>query len=210
MTDDAIPDAAEPYWVKALQHIINPLLASDSFTQQALTQLQGKVIKLVIEDWQVSLYILIDTETMLFKHGYDDDKVDVVLQARLSTLLHLSQQSDLSQLQAGQVQIKGDAAVVQQFFQIVSNLEIDWEEWLAQRLGDVPAQHIGDSLRQGGQHLRATLQRWHQNIKEYMQEEAQYLPPRAAVEVWSKQVTNLDYALTDLQQRIENLEHKKH
>ena len=204
MTDRLVD---EPYWIKALQHIIEPILANDVFTQQALTPLQGKVIELLIEDWQLSVYIVIDANTLHCQHQYDHTtEVDVILQARLATLLRLSQESDLSKLKAGDVQIKGDAAVVQQFFQIIANVDIDWEEWLAQRLGDIPAHYIGDGLRHGGQHIKTLSQRWHQNVKEYVQEEACYLPPRIAVQVWSKAVTNMDYALTDLQQRIARLE----
>ena len=45
------------------------------------------------------------------------------------------------------MQISGDAETAQVFSRLLKNADLDWEELLAQRIGDVAAQQIGNAVR---------------------------------------------------------------
>src|SRR5690606_41546931 len=76
----------------------------------------------------------------------------------------------------------GDQQLVDEFRQLLQELEPDWEAELAQHLGDVLAHEAGRHIRQGvqwGQQAQRTLLA---NLAEYVTEECRILPPRAVLE----------------------------
>ena len=83
---------------------------------------------------------------------------------------------------ARRLQMQGDIQLVQAIYSILSDLDIDWEEQLSQRTGDVIAHQIGNIAR-GLQRWRRHLgQKLRSDVTEYLQEESGQLPTRQEVE----------------------------
>lgn len=181
------------------QRLFNQALATDPFTQAKLAALSGKILALAPEGFE-PIYICVlaqGIELSPLPH-----KTDVRIAATPFTLLRLGLSGDPQALQTGDVHISGDAAIAQQFSQCLQQLDIDWEEALSQRIGDVAAHQIGRFLRFGydkAQNLRTT---WQQNLLEYLQEELKVLPPKAEIQAWAQSADRLNSDVNELEKRL--------
>ncbi len=106
--------------------------------------------------------------------------------------------------------ISGDAAVAQQFSELLTLLKPDPEEELAQLIGDAPAHHVGRLARAAvdfGDHAARTAVR---NVAEYLAHESRDLVPRAegrqlldGIDALRDDVDRFEARLKHLAQRLE-------
>lgn len=104
------------------------------------------------------------------------------------------------------IEIHGSAGVAQNFTRLLSEADIDWEEALAQRIGDFPARHLGRLARSAVGWSRGVMQTLTANVGEYLQEEARYLPSRAEVDAFLNEVDRLRNDCDRLQARLARAE----
>lgn len=97
------------------------------------------------------------------------------------------------------IEIVGDAEFVHQINMLMKKFRIDWEELLAQVLGDRVAQPVGSCVRAASATVKQSTQSMQANITEYLQEEISLLPPREAV-------NDFMTAVDELRDRVERLE----
>lgn len=71
-------------------------------------------------------------------------------------------------LAAGQVNINGEIGAAQGWQRLFASLDIDPEEWLAGRIGDVAAHQVGRTLRGAAAWLRQSLGALEQSTSEYL------------------------------------------
>ncbi len=83
----------------------------------------------------------------------------------------------------------------------------DWEEVTAAWFGDIIAHRLGRGLRFLQRRCRTSLQRLNQTTLEYLQEEAQQLPPRGEVTAFYADIAALNQHLAQLAARVEQLQH---
>ena len=109
---------------------------------------------------------------------------------------------------SGEVVIEGDLSVGHKFQQLFEQLDIDLEEQLSHVTGDVIAHKIG--------HFFRSAKLWHQenfnslqlNIKEFLQDETQDLPPAPEVNILTQQIDQLKEDFDRLEARIIRLNTK--
>lgn len=97
------------------------------------------------------------------------------------------------------IEIIGDAEFVHQINTLMKKFRIDWEEILAQILGDRVAQPVGSCVRTATDTAKRSAQSMQENITEYLQEEIRLLPSREAVNDFMMDVD-------ELRDRVERLE----
>ncbi len=191
--------------LQGAERLFNQALATDPFTQEKLATLAGKILCLVPSDFEPVYICVLEQGIELSPLPH---KTDVRIEASPFTLMRLALLADPDALQAGDVHISGDAAIAQQFSQCLLQLDIDWEEALSKRVGDVAAHQVGRVLRFAHDKLRGLGQTWQDNMLEYFQEEAQVLPPKAAIQAWAQAVDILGSDVNDLERRLQALEEK--
>ena len=121
----------------------NNALEHDPDSKERLKRLNGKTIRLSIR----SIGRLTTQHITISPHPHGLEfstelsaEPDVSLNASLGALVKISRDGlDNAELQAGDLEINGDAIVGQRFAQILSELNIDWLGLMAEHLGEAPA-----------------------------------------------------------------------
>ncbi|MDX1455306.1 MAG: SCP2 sterol-binding domain-containing protein [Gammaproteobacteria bacterium] len=105
----------------------------------------------------------------------------------------------------GGMRIEGDAATGHDFQQLLMSLDIDWEEKLSRFVGDTAAHRVGQALRGFRDWGRQSTQRAGDNLREYLQEEAEALPRRSEVNEFLGAVDDVRMAVDRLEARQQRL-----
>ncbi|MBS1235220.1 MAG: sterol-binding protein, partial [Proteobacteria bacterium] len=111
-------------------------------------------------------------------------------------------------LNAGELDIEGDAALGQRLQRIFRNLDLDWEEPLARLFGDPLGHEIGRAARAAFNWHRQALKTFGLNTAEYLQEELRLLPVRYEVDAFLNGVDGARADVDRLAARIQRLKDK--
>lgn len=106
---------------------------------------------------------------------------------------------------AGHVSIEGDTDLAQEFSDILANLDIDWEELLSAKIGDVVAHQTMQQVRQAQDYVAQMADTLQQNLSEYLTEEARLLPYHYEVEDWLVEVERIRDDVERLSVRVDLL-----
>ncbi len=185
----------------SLETAFNALLRLDPETQSRLAALDGNVIAIEPEGLGLILYLWPSASGIQIKDSYDGEPTVHIR----GTPLALARQGRGQRPTDGAITVEGNTAVASEFQAALAHLDIDWEEQLSKVVGDAAAHQTGQFLR-GVQH-------WSQQAgdtllhdsTEYLQHEAQVLPPRYAVEQFLSAVDTLREDADRLAARIERL-----
>lgn len=187
-----------------LSKIVNRALRYDPVTQKGLTELAGKRVTLTITDWQLSMdFVLCDNGEISVLNTTADAPANAVLEGTLSGLMKSAlAKGDQQAARAAGLTIQGDVDLAQALQRLLANLDIDWEEALAEVVGDPIAHGIGSGLREmirlGKQGLRLASN----NMAQFLKADSGYLPTRSEVNHFTKQVTMIRYDVDRLAARI--------
>lgn len=187
----------------------NRILSLDDDSKQKLEKLQGKTIALEIKTLKKTLYVIPTAKGIEF-HNEVNNKPDVTIKTTLGALLKISKNGmENAELQTGELEIEGDAITGQRFAGIITELDIDWEELLAQQIGDIPARIIGQSAKSLSEWANDTRHTMKQNTSEYLTEELRIAAPKHAVDTFLNDVDTLRADVDRLYARIQRLNTNK-
>lgn len=174
-----------------LETVLNQALRADLQTLARLQELQSKTIKLEIIDWNVAFFI-IPQHNGLELRAKITDKPDTVITGKLNSLVHIGLSPDKKNaMRQHQIQFSGDAHTGIAMQQILSHIDIDWEEQLSRIVGDTPATFISKAFRTAfniGKSLLSSIQR---NAEEYIHHEAKLCPKREHLESFYQNIATL-------------------
>ena len=136
---------------------------------------------------------------------YDDEThvADVSVSGSLSGFLRLLQASDTEQVSAlDALSVSGDIGRLQMLQKWMSSVDIDWEELLARRVGDVAAHQIGNFMRHTHRHVRQVSGDMQENVAEYLLYETRTVVTVDELDRWSRDVDMLRNDVERLQARV--------
>lgn len=190
---------------------LNSLLSRDPVTLRALGQLSGRVVALdVSSPVAMRLFLIPNNEGLQLQQHYGAE-ADAVIAGSASALLRLVSSDDKAAALFGKgVTISGDSGLANRLQAILADTDIDWEGLLADQIGDLPAHQAARLVRQQGHYWRQTGSSLSHNLGEYLQEEAQLLPPRAELEGFMADVDNLRQRTDRLDARLQRLLNRLH
>jgi ubiquinone biosynthesis protein UbiJ len=183
---------------KTLETLLNQALRWEPASLQTLNKLSGKIIR--VESSGIDITLFPDNQGIIVLSDYDGE-TDVRISGGPFSLYALILQGENNP----NVTINGNMSLAQELLQFLRELNIDWEEQLAQRLGDIPAHKLATLFRQCQNDTSERLDSLQHNISEYLQEEARHLPTRAEMETFLKAVDSLRDDLERLEQRVQRL-----
>ncbi|WJG09105.1 SCP2 sterol-binding domain-containing protein [Aliiglaciecola sp. LCG003] len=150
----------------AIELVLNRLLSLDPSSSTDLHKINGKQLQVTIRElpWPLIFHFSDRIDVLIAQTGLTNE-VDCSLVLSLATLQKLSDSSQITQLiQSQELHLQGDINVAQGFSQVLTNLDIDWEEQLSVYCGDVLAHSVfsaGKSViaktNQAAKHLFKTL-----------------------------------------------------
>jgi ubiquinone biosynthesis protein UbiJ len=185
-----------------LESAINRALRTDLQTLARLQELDDKKVRMEISDWNLYFYILPKHNGVELRSKISGEP-DTTISGTLPNLFRIGIAKDKQHaVKQHKIQFNGDAHVGIAMQQILSNLDIDWEEHLAQIVGDGPATFISKGVRQFmnfGKDVVDSLQR---NTSEFIHHEAKLSPTKEELEEFYDDVTKLRHAVDRLEQKI--------
>ena len=154
-----------------------------------LARLEGKVVKLELVGLPLELYFLAQDAKMTVASDYHGE-AQVSVRVPAASLLVTALRRDPEAVPKG-MQMNGEAETAQVFSRLLRNADLDWEELLARRIGDVAAHQVGNAVRgfmKWGQDSGARLG---QDLADYLRYESRDLPPRHEVQGFVSDVDRL-------------------
>ncbi len=196
MTETAIA------WLDAA---INRYLSLDPEVQEKLAALEGQVIAVQITGLNQTLYFFPHQAGMNVAEQYQGE-ADTTLKGSPLALLKMSLSRDVAALMLkGEVEIEGDVRLGRRFKKILTEIDVDWEEYLARVIGDAPAHHLFSMAKiiinwaqQAGTDVAS-------DISEYLQEESRDVVSKPELEIFYEEVDALRTRLDRAQARFDAL-----
>ncbi len=194
----------------ALEAAFNTWLRLDARTHGdalvRLQALQGKLVCLHIQNPALPLYFLPTTREVKVSAAYDAEP-DVTIHGTALAFMRLSQATDAGKgmLENG-IKIDGDLGLGEQFSQILREVDVDWEALLAQAVGDILAHQVGQLGRDTHSWLESSAEAMRLNTREYLQEEAHWLPTDCEIRHFLDEIDTLRMDTDRLEARIKRLE----
>ena len=163
---------------------MNKILSLDPGYQDKLKTISGSVIAISFTDWEMHLFLLPDDHQFTVLSTYEGE-VDVKLCGKSWDFFHMGinqSSSPATPVVNSNIRFEGDVATGQKFAQLFSELNIDWEESLADVTGDIIAHRTANIARQAGSWLKEIFNTSQENVTEYLQEELRVTPTKIEIE----------------------------
>ena len=194
----------------AIETGLNALLELDADSQQRLIELNGKQLKVTVREFPWPLVFVFSERVDVLTSIDDAQTYDCHIQLSVQTLEALKDSSQITQLiKQDKLALEGDVKVAQAFSQVLSQLDIDWEEQASRIIGDVPSHALFDLGSRVIAHAKGTFSSLATAFSEGLVEEKQVMAPAAAVEQFCLQVSDIRSATARLEARLARLESKQ-
>jgi len=184
----------------------NRLLAYDVVALRGCLEMQGCCIAIDITDLDFQLYCHPGDWGIRLSREPPAREVDATISGRLMALVNLASVDDkVSTSIRERVSFNGNVVLAQKMQKLLSGLDIDWEEALAERTGDVLAFQIHQRARSLGKWLRQSADSLLQTSSEYLREEARLSPTEVEFEVFQSRLTELKHDVARSEIRLQHL-----
>lgn len=194
----------------ALERSLNRFLTLDEKTDIRIAKLAGKQIVVALSELDFPLrFCFADQILVLSERETQSNQFDAFIKVSLFSIAELKYSSQLTRLiKEDKLVLEGDLSVAQQFSSLFSELDIDWEELLSQRVGDVLAYHVVKTTH----HVKQRVSQLHQSIlqmaKDAALEEKRIAAHPLLVEQFVEETHRVKNQVDKLEQRIQKLEQR--
>ena len=199
----------------AVERLINQFINLDAITRIQFDELQGKLLRVVIDSPQLSIDVFFDTHKVRLEPtvtGKSDtpsvfeqrpyDKTVVISEA--TATLHVKNIVELAKLfvadNIGNIPLQGDYHLLQDIQRIIQQTEPDLASHLSPWIGPALAHEIG-KIQLAPKHLKRSLQSHLFFAEDFLKEDTGLFAPR-----W--QMDDLQHDTRSLNQNIDRLEAK--
>ena len=184
----------------------NHALEHDPITLQNLQKLQGKSMTLTVKTINQSITVCPCPEGVELSRDIPED-VDVVLTASPSAMLKISRDGmEDADLQPGELEISGDPIIGQRFAKIISELDINWQDLLAEQIGDSPARVITLAAEQTLDMAQQSRVQIHSRLIHFIKEELGVTADQNEVDSFLDDVDTLRADTERLKARLRRLQ----
>jgi len=188
-----------------LESLLNQALRLDKAGSRPFGQLSGKVIHVELKDLELHFVLFPDSEGMIVLSHYEGE-IDTHIVGTPLTLLRLLFDPTTTLTEHPEIVIRGNFNVAQQLLRALQGLNLDWEESLAQWVGDIPAHHLGSFVQRSQRYAHEITDNLQLNLSEFLKEESRTLPAPAEMEIFLNSVDTLRDDLERLEQRVRRLQ----
>ncbi len=187
---------------QAIENLLNRNLPRSPRAQVLCAALAGKRVRVEARGlgW-VLLIESLNTSVRLTKVDAGGAPADAEISGTLLNLAALAGSHPEEVIQRGDVSIRGDAEVAQQFRELAMLLKPDVEEELSKIIGDTPAHQAFRLVRLATGFGRRAAATGVRNVAEYLAHERRDLVPRAEAEDFYRGVERLREDLDRLEAR---------
>ncbi|NNM59494.1 MAG: hypothetical protein HKM04_06715 [Legionellales bacterium] len=191
-------------FLSVLQLLVNQYVDLDPYASHLRQPLLNKVIAITVRELPFPLFFEFKQDKIIIKKLVDNP--DARINGLLINMARLTRRKNkavaMSELD---IKLEGNIDVAQAFQAFWANIYIDWEEVVADIVGDPIAVILGRGAKLVNRALSKAGQTLKQNAGEYIQEEARVLPSKNEVAEFMQDVDELRGDLDRLNLRIERL-----
>lgn len=200
-----------------IEKILNGLASHDPHIAAQLRNFDDKSIEINSHSPGFSIFVAFD-EGHIKLSAIDSAslmlEVDASISGKAEDLLELllSRQENRA-LANTAISISGDAVLVQELYNVLGNLDLDWEDYLSPLLGDIFSNEAGKFSRKAKNFSQSASSSMQRNLRDYLLEETRAVPPREELDSFSNDLDqlrlNIDRATARAEQirsRLERLE----
>lgn len=192
----------------SIETAFNQYLSLDPQALTRFSSLEGKIIALEIKGLNKTLCLFPSAEGFMILTDFDGES-DVTISGTPLALAKMGIAADPKDLLfSGEIVIKGDTAVANRFNRLLSQLDIDWEEILAQNIGDIAAHKLGNLFQNANQWFERSTNSVVLDSGEYIQEEVSLSPSKAELHQYTNKVDELREATDRLAAKIQIIKNK--
>lgn len=196
-----IPPLIHSAALAGLENVINRALQLDPSSASKLAALENNAFALELTEPDLAMSINIASGQLHLSHGVIE-QATTTLKGHWGEFAKIASAADpAAALINGNVVITGDTAPILELRRLLSELDIDWEQPLADAFGDVAAHQIGSGLRAGQRWIRSASKNLRRQLEDFLLEESQLVPH-------PYQTENFYTELEDVSARTERLEAK--
>ncbi|HET6564521.1 MAG TPA: SCP2 sterol-binding domain-containing protein, partial [Xanthomonadales bacterium] len=152
----------------SLETALNRLLAADENSGDRLQRLDGRCVRLHLEDLAISLDFRFDPYRVTVTLA-GDAEADTEISGSLPGLITMAMPDETGRWggPGSRVKISGDATLARDLERLFSQLDPDWEAGIARFTGDVLGYQLASGLKGFGQVLKSTGENLQQLTGEY-------------------------------------------
>ena len=185
---------------------LNRLIHRDPVARDRLASQAGMVFAILVEHPTLSLTFTPTTDGLMWRAA-DDLPPDAVIHTTGPALLAaLRREHDMDALFAGDIEIEGDEQAATRFLRTLRELDIDWADWLAEKVG-VSAAGV---VEQAAVRVQRTAGEWRETRRieqhDYLVHEARLVVDDLDLPGFLDQVDTTRSAVERLERRIQALE----
>lgn len=193
-------------FAQALEGALNRALKWEAYQTAPFATFEGKVIKICIEPLPHTFIAIVDNRfhAQSTLHGEADASIQAPLPVWKQALPQLREDT-LPDIDCSRFEISGDQILAEAFLNTLAQMEIDWEEALSQRTGDLLARQIGQGIRGYFDYKQSLRTSAKETLEEYLKYELQALPTSLEVKTFVDEVNELEQHLKTIEQRLNAL-----
>jgi len=186
----------------------NSTLQYDRPTLDRLEKLRGKTMTLRIKPLDQSISITPHPEGLEFARTAPEH-IDVELSATIGAMIKISRDGmEDAELEAGELEIFGDPIVGQRFAQVISQLDIDWQSLLTEKIGESPARIVTFAATQAKEFAEESNNKLKHYLHQLVTEDLGVVADKQGVESFLDDVDALRADADRLTARISHLQTK--
>ncbi len=192
--------------LSSIESAFNRYLQYDPYAVKKMARLQDKVILLHITGLDITLYFLPHTKGISLFNQYSG-AVDTTIQAPPITLMRLSVAEDAETFFINSnASISGNIGIGTHFSHILKDVDIQWEDWLSQWVGDLIAHQSATVAHNVKGWIDDTNHAMRMNTGEYLTEESRLTPHELELSHYLDEVDQLNADTERLNARVHRLE----
>lgn len=190
----------------ALEAAINKALRYDPASAQKMRQLANKRLSVITHSPSFELsFAISDSEAALISVSpVADTDAECVLEGEFKGFIELLSGPKTS-LAGSKLTLKGETGFLMSLLEITRGLEIDWEDALAEHVGQSVGHNIAELIRYKATQVQRTGERLPSYIHDFLTEELRALPSTFELEDFYDEVDELRDGCERLEARINAL-----
>ncbi len=206
----------------AVERLINQLINMDAITRIQFNQLQGKLLRVVIDSPQLSVDVYFDeykvrfeptvtgksdTPSIFEQRPYDKN----VAIAEATATLHVKSIVELAKLfvaeDIGNIPLEGDYHLLQDIQKIIQQTEPDLASHLSPWIGPALAHEIG-KIQLAPKHLKRSVQSHTFFVEDFLKEDSGLFAPRWQMDDLQQDTRQLNQNIDRLEAKIQQLQNQ--
>lgn len=194
--------------LKPIETALNAYLMCDEHSKKRLAKAAGKSLQVELLPFHLTFTCTVTPDNIALSTNTDSEPDTKIQGTPLQLAGAALSRSNRHKFFADDLSIEGDAEFAQLVIDLFEKVEIDWEEHLAQLIGDVPAYKISKFKHRLQRWLKHSTSSFTQDISDFLHEEAAWFPVREELDDFFDDIDTLRMDTDRLESRIATLKAK--